>query len=165
MHRRQGLTHRDLTRRQSLNGKGLAGTLAALTLTGCAGAVAVPAAERSTDPACSRALVAIRGAEDLAGHPRRETTSQATAVWGDSGEITLRCGLPPLGPSTDPCQTVGGVDWVIRQADGRTTFTAYGRSPTLQVGVDGLTPTGTDLILTTMGPAAQALPATGRRCL
>lgn len=142
-------------------------TIAASTalLSSCAASVAVPAATHSTDPVCAQALVAIRGADDIDGHPRREVDSQATAAWGDDGEIQLRCGLDVLAPSTNPCQTVGDVDWVVTQADGRTIFTAYGRAPTLSVSVAGNSPTGTDVILDTLAPAAAALPKNGRACL
>ena len=137
----------------------------AVLLASCAASVAVPAAPNSTDPACAQALVSIRGADDLDGHARREVGSQATAAWGDDGAIELRCGLDSLAPSTDPCQSLGGVDWVVTQVDGRTIFTAYGRTPTLSVSVAGNSPTGTDVILDTLAPAAAALPKNGRECL
>lgn len=134
-------------------------------LAGCTGAAAVPAAQQSTDPACSQALVAVRGLTTLDGRPRREVTSQATAAWGDDASIQFRCGVPALGPSTDRCQNISQVDWVISQRAGRTIFTAYGHSPTVAVSVAGLNPAGTDVILDSLAPAARAMPANGRKCL
>lgn len=148
MHRRQGLI-----------------ALFAAGLAACSGSVPVPTAARSTDPACASALVAVRGASTVNGLHRRSTSTQATAAWGRDGQLQLVCGVPALGPSTDRCQSVGGVDWVVTQARGQTFFTAFGRSPTVRVSLPGSNPTGVDVVLTSLAPAAAALPATGHRCL
>ena len=51
----------------------------------------------------------------VAGHTRVPTDpeSGSAAAWGDPAVIA-RCGLEPLGPTTDDCVTVDGVDWVVR---------------------------------------------------
>jgi hypothetical protein len=109
-----------------------AGPLAlAAALAGCAG-TELEAAPHAADPACAgvldrlppRLLDAGRGSTDVAG----------AAVWGDP-RITLRCGVPVPGPSTDRCLTVDGVDWVLTEPDGAVRFTSYGRSPALELTV------------------------------
>ncbi|MFE0187284.1 DUF3515 family protein [Streptomyces sp. NPDC059008] len=74
----------------------------------------------------------------LAGQERTTTDVAGAAVWGD-GAIILRCGLPTPKPSTDPCVTADGVDWVLRSAKGTDTsktIVTYGRSPAVEVTMD-----------------------------
>ncbi len=136
--------------------------LAAVAMAGCSRAYPTEPAEFATDPACSRVLVDLRGTDTLLDAPRREVTAQATAAWGD-GEVVLRCGLAPLGPTTDPCFPVAGVDWVVREEGGRTYFTSYGRRPAVEVSVPGK-PQSADALLGSLSPAVATLAANGRTC-
>lgn len=122
-------------------------TLAATTATAaaaCAPAVSVPVAPGATDPVCASVVLALP--VELASFSRLDTTSQATAAWGDpAAPIVLRCGVDPLPPTTEKCVTVTdnagtAVDWVAvkgeANADGaRWTFTTYGREPAVEVTV------------------------------
>jgi len=107
---------------------------ALVALAGCAPSVEVSAAKDSNNPACAPMMVALP--DSLADAARRTTSSQATAAWGNPSQIILRCGVPPLGPTTDPCATVNGVDWVLQQGDPVWTLTSYGRDPAVQVLLD-----------------------------
>ncbi|HET7399240.1 MAG TPA: DUF3515 family protein [Intrasporangium sp.] len=128
--------------------------------------------------ACSRAVeVAVPSGADVpvcrapawpaavGGRGRVETTpaSAAVAAWGDPA-IVARCGLAPLGPTSDPCVTVDGVDWVVRALSDGSAATTYGRDPALEVLVPaayGPAP----LLLPAFSQAARRLPATSRHCL
>ncbi len=139
-----------------------AGALAAV-LTGCTPAVTVDPAENATDPECASAMVAMP--EVVGEHERRETTSQATTAYGDPTAVVVRCGVRPPGPTTDPCSSVNEVDWLVRQEDEGTTWTAttYGRDPAVEVVFDS-TAVASSTLLVELGSAVERIPA-DRRCL
>lgn len=128
-------------------------------LAGCASAVDVDAAPGATDPLCAEVIAAVRGEgyAEVGGRERRETDAQSTAAWG-APPVVLRCGVTPPAPTTDPCLSVEGVDWVVRQTDAATVFTTYGREPALEVSVPAAVRTGTDAVLAAVGPLAARLP-------
>jgi Protein of unknown function (DUF3515) len=100
----------------------------------------------------------------VGGHRLRPTSSSSDAVhaWGDPA-IIARCGLPPIGPTTDQCLEVSGVDWVAHELSDGVRFTTYGRSPAIEV----LVPSAykpEPLLLPAFGAAASAIPQGGRRC-
>ena len=139
---------------------------AALTavLTGCAPAVTVEAAENAADPACAPAMLAMP--EVIGEHEQRETTSQATTAYGNPSAVIVRCGLLPSGPTTHPCASVNGVDWLIRQdEDEEQTWTAttYGRDPAVEVVFDS-TAVASSTLLVDLAPAVEQIPAE-RQCL
>jgi len=89
---------------------------------------------------------------------------EAPAVrgWGDPA-IIARCGLAPLGPTTEECVVVDGVDWVVTPLSDGTRFVTYGRAPAIEV----LVPrhyAPEPLLLPAFSPAARALPTTERHC-
>ncbi|WP_246117443.1 DUF3515 domain-containing protein [Cellulomonas composti] len=107
-------------------------------------AVSVTPAPHATDPACAQVVLATPDeiADDLS---RRAVTAQAATAWGDPA-VVLRCGVEPLGPTTDRCVSVESadgstVDWVVVASDpdhedsSDWTFTTYGRVPAVQVTV------------------------------
>lgn len=106
-------------------------------LAACAPTIGVEAAPDAANPVCADVMLALPEtlADDLA---RVQTTSQATAAWGEPGAaVTLRCGVTPPGPSAD-CQRVesaaGTVDWIVAtDGDGTWRFTTYGREPAVEV--------------------------------
>lgn len=111
-----------------------------LAVGGCAAAVPAQVAPHATDPVCASVVLAMP--DSLGdGLPQRDTTAQATTAWGDpAAPLVLRCGVEPLGPTTERCQTVetpGGpsVDWVIVEGDDGWTFTTYGREPAVELHV------------------------------
>lgn len=140
-------------------------------LAGCSSAVAADAGPYATDPVCASVVLAM---PDSLGNglAQRDTTAQATTAWGDpTTPIVLRCGVQPLGPTTEHCQTVatpGGpsIDWVIVQnGDGSWTLTTYGRTPAVELHVPAsvATETGTSYV-DQLGPAV-ALTQKVRSCL
>lgn len=102
------------------------------TLTGCTPVADVDPAPDASNPACAEVMVTLP--DELAGHPLRDTNSQATAAWGEPSQVILRCGVPALPPTTDPCASVNGIDWILREEDGQMwTATTYGREPAVEV--------------------------------
>jgi hypothetical protein len=94
--------------------------------------VDVTPAPNATDPACARLGAGLPAT--LAGLRRVATTtpSPSVAAWGRPS-IVWRCGVTPPGPTTDQCQTIDGVDWVVRPLTDGASFTTYGRDPAVQV--------------------------------
>ncbi len=109
----------------------------------------------------------VRLPDVLGDRQRQETTGQSTAAWGrPQDQVTLRCGADPLPPTTDPCVSVDGVDWVLRRpgaSDGATTYTSYGREPSVELTFEGENPFGTDLVLADLSAAVAFLPSS-RSC-
>lgn len=105
--------------------------LVAVAATGCTPVADVDAAPDAANPDCAAVMVALPG--EMAGYQLRDTTSQATAAWGDPSKAILRCGVPAPGPTTDPCAEVNGIDWVLREGDETWTATTYGREPAVEV--------------------------------
>jgi hypothetical protein len=132
------------------------------------GAVSGCSSTKVTDPAQAGSAacrsVAAKWPKTVGGQTRQPTSSSSPAVraWGDPA-IIARCGLPPLGPTTDQCLQVSGVDWVAhRLADG-VRFTTYGRSPAIEV----LIPSSYQpepLLLPAFGKAVSAIPQGDRHC-
>lgn len=123
--------------------------IASLLLAGCASDVVISPAPYASASVCAEVLRS--SPQVLAGAERRVTTAQASLAWGDPS-ITLRCGVEPLGPTTDRCITVTdssglAVDWVVHENDdvsdtpaqgsghGVFAFTTYGRVPAVEVVV------------------------------
>ena len=131
-------------------------------LLGCSSTeVAVPADAGSA--ACRSA--AAHWPKTVGGQRPQQTSSSSAAVraWGDPA-IIARCGLPAIGPTTDTCLDVSGVDWVAHQLTDGVRFTTYGRSPAIEV----LVPSAykpEPLLLPAFGAAAAAIPQGERRCL
>lgn len=124
----------------------------------------VEAAPLASDPGCAEVLVRLP--DTLDELPRRQTTSQSSAAWSDGeDQVVLRCGVEPLGPTTDPCLSVGAVDWVtVPPRDGApTVYTSYGRTPAVEVALAGESPSGADVVLSEVGGAVEAL-AVDRSC-
>jgi hypothetical protein len=90
------------------------------------------------------------------------SSSVAVRAWGEPA-IIARCGLPAIGPTTDTCLDVSGIDWVAHQLTDGVRFTTYGRSPAIEV----LVPRAykpEPLLLPAFGAAAAAIPAGPRHC-
>ncbi|MGO4361678.1 hypothetical protein AB4Y83_13295 [Terrabacter sp. RAF57] len=129
-------------------------------LSACSRAPEVALAPRASAPVCASA----RWPGDVSGHARVATQPDdgSVAAWGDPALIA-RCGLDPLGPTTDDCVTVDGVDWVVRPLSDGSVATTYGRDPAIEVlapGAYGAVP----LLLPAFTDVAKSLPVTGRHC-
>lgn len=71
--------------------------------------------------------------------------------------------MAPIGPTTDPCLNVSGIDWVAHQLSDGVRFTTYGRSPAIEVLVPrAYAPE--PLLLPAFGAAASAIPQGERQC-
>ncbi|MGG5751825.1 DUF3515 domain-containing protein [Zafaria sp. Z1313] len=133
---------------------------AAALLTACSVPLDVESAENANDPRCADMMVVLP--DELAGHSQRPTNSQATSAWGDPSHVVLRCGVPIPGPTTDPCVSVNGVDWVAREGDPAWTLTTYGREPATEVLFDP-TAVASSTVLAELAAAAGRIPA-DREC-
>ena len=140
---------------------------AVLLLAGCAPTVSLRPAPQATTVGC--AGIVVRLPQSIGGAPRRTTDAQGTAAWGIPASVTLTCGVTTPAVTGTPCQTIGGVDWLLgeQQVGGaaRQVLTTYGRSPGTQVVLDASGPTA-DVVLNALSdPVAAATRTTGARCL
>ncbi|WGW13051.1 DUF3515 family protein [Saxibacter everestensis] len=127
-------------------------------LAGCSDVVNVNPATNAADPACAKVMIQLP--QDLGGNALRDTTSQATAAWGDPTVAVLRCGLKPPGPTTTPCVSVNDVDWLSEDEGDHWRFTSYGRTPAVEVLIS-TTDTSGQSVLNSVTPAVANLPKTG----
>lgn len=106
---------------------------AALLLAACAPTVALDPAPDANDPKCADLTVHLP--DTVAGKAQRETNAQATGAWGNPAVVLLRCGVPPIGPTSKPCITVSGIDWVLENdpADSALRYITFGRTPATEV--------------------------------
>lgn len=108
--------------------------LAAALSTACGSTATVEAAEDAAHPDCAEVMLSLP--EEIAEFPLRETTSQATAVYGDPSAVVIRCGVAPPGPSTEHCVTAEGVDWLAIEREEDWQLISYGREPAIEVTLD-----------------------------
>lgn len=131
-------------------------------LTGCASTVSLQPAPEANTPAC--ADVTVRMPDSVDGQPRRFTDAQATGAWGDPAAVILTCGVPEIGPSTLPCQSVNGVDWVIDEADApRYRVTSFNRTPAVEIYLDNDVVSSAQ-VLDRLSQIVTVLPQNGREC-
>lgn len=143
---------------------------ALLVLSGCAPTVPVTVAPFATDPVCASVVLALPRSLGE-GLERVDTDAQATAAWGDPrAAVVLRCGVEPLGPTTERCQSVTTpqgptIDWVVVEDDGDWTFTTYGRVPAVELIVPReVAESRSTSFVDLLGPAV-ALTEQQRSCL
>ncbi|WP_346844663.1 DUF3515 domain-containing protein [uncultured Rothia sp.] len=139
-----------------------------LSLSACgSGAVHLEPASDAANPNCAKAMVAMP--QELGGYEQRETTAQATTAWGDPATVIVKCGIEIPEPVSDPCVSVNGVDWIVKQAEegkkqdpgsvqsatGTWTATTFGRTPALQVTFDAEKISSSSLLLELGSPVTQ----------
>lgn len=110
--------------------------LSTVVLSGCSGVVPLEAADAANDPGCAEIVVRLPDAVgDLA---KRQTDAQGTGAWGDPAGVLLRCGVPVPGPTTMPCVSVNGIDWIQDDSDAprHYRFITFGRKPATEIIVD-----------------------------
>lgn len=135
----------------------------AVVLSGCQPTVRLEAAGLANSPNCANMMVRL--SDTLAELPRRQVSSQSTAAWGNPVAVIVRCGLERPGPSTLPCVTVDGVDWLIDESDRpRYVFTSYGLDPATEVIVDSEVVSGTQ-VLQDLGSAVASQSAPVAQCI
>jgi len=145
---------------------GLLALAAALVLTGCSPTLSVQPAPQATSVGC--AALIVRLPPTLGTVSKRQTDSQGTAAWGDPEAVQLRCGVTPPGPTTDFCETYGGVDWIrVDTGSGAATreqFTTFGRIPATQVILDPRHTTESDALPPISDAVSAAMPHATRHC-
>lgn len=137
--------------------------IAFVALTAAGPGTALTVAPQGRDPACARVTAAAPRHVD--GRERDEGAVPGVATWGH-GAIALRCGLPPIPPTPDPCVDVDGVHWVLDQArsrEGRKVVVTYGRTPAVEVTMSGQV-AAIDEVLVEMSAAVEPVPQK-RRCV
>jgi hypothetical protein len=101
---------------------------------------------------------------DASGQDIRETNAQATAAWGDPASVLLRCGITPIGPTTLPCLSINGIDWVEDDSNAPNyRFVTYGRIPATEVIIDSNVVSGTSTLVD-LTSAISRIPQTNK-CL
>ena len=139
-----------------------AGVLAAAALlSGCTPVADVEAAPDAENPACAEVMVYLP--VEVAETPLRDTNSQATAAWGNPSKVILRCGVPVPGPTTEPCASVNGVDWLLREEGETWRATTYGREPAVEVVFNPNEVASSTLLVELAGPVSRIEPT--RECL
>jgi hypothetical protein len=133
-----------------------------LLVSGCSHDVAVRLPVDASDPACIRVAAALP--QKLLKAKRRTThpASPALAAWGDPA-IILRCGVESPGASTNHCETVDSIDWVVQSLSDGEDFTTFGRTPAIQV----LVPkhyAPEEFALTGLSAAVATIPQGEHRC-
>jgi hypothetical protein len=107
-----------------------------LSLNACTSIVAMLPARDAVNPKC--ADVIVRVPPSILGQAIRNTDAQATSAWGSEPSITLRCGVDPPGPTVVLCYPVNGIDWLEDRSHApHYVFTTFGRTPAVQVTIDG----------------------------
>ncbi|MGO4535616.1 DUF3515 family protein [Leifsonia sp. 2MCAF36] len=150
------------SRRRALLGLLLAAS--ALLLAGCAPTVSLDPAAGSNAPGCAE--ISVRLPDTVADEPKRETDAQATGAWGDPAVVILRCGVPPIGPTTKPCVNVNGVDWVLMTDPAAKTivYQTFGRTPATEVIIDHVSGVSDSSVLPEFASAVSTVKQT-QKCL
>ena len=150
------------SRRRALPALLLAG--AALLLAGCTPTVSLDPAADSNAPGCAE--ISVRLPDTVADEPARETDAQATGAWGDPAVVILRCGVPPIGPTTKPCVNVNGVDWVLMTDPAAKTivYQTFGRTPATEVIIDHVSGVSDSSVLPEFASAISTVKQT-QKCL
>lgn len=132
----------------------------ALLLSGCAVAVPLDAATDAVNPACADLVVHLP--TTVGDQAERDTNAQGTGAWGDPATVLLHCGVAVPGPTTLPCVSINGIDWISDDSDApRYRFTTYGRTPAIEVVVDSGKVSGST-VLADLTHAVSVIPATGK---
>lgn len=137
---------------------------AALALTGCASTVSLDPAADANNPGCAE--ISVRLPDSVADKDRRQTDAQATGAWGDPAAVLLRCGVPPIGPTTKPCVDVSGVDWVLMSdpAAKQVVYQTFGRTPATEVVIDHVSGASDAAVLPEFASAISSIKQT-QKCL
>lgn len=134
--------------------------VAAVTLSACAPTVRLQPAPEANAVECAN--MTVRLPDTVGALERRSVDAQSTAAYGDPTAVIVRCGMPRPGPSTLPCVTVDGVDWLIDDRDRpRFVFISYGLDPATEVIVDSDRVSGTQALQALSGAVASQSPPVG----
>jgi hypothetical protein len=129
-------------------------------LAGCGGGPDLRPGPQAGSAACSDLLGRLPAR--VLDRPRAALDVAGAAAWGEPA-VVLRCGVPPTGPTSDPCIEVDDVDWTFSQPDRDFRFVTYGRSPAVEVVVPAAVGRqNAPSALIDLTGAVRPLPATAR---
>lgn len=134
-------------------------------LAACTTTVSMEPAKVANDPACAQ--ITSRLPKSISDQDRRWTDAQATGAYGNPASILITCGLEAPGPSTLPCRTFDGVDWLVDESqatDQKYTLTTFGHQPAIQVFLNAGTASSADIARALAPLIRDYLPATGQVC-
>lgn len=137
-------------------------------VTACTAPVVIDPAPYAADPQCASVMLGIP--EVVGGLSLRPTSSQATAAYGTSAMITVRCGVEPPGPSTGRCVAIdtpsASQDWLVTENDTSWIAVAFGRSPATEVVIPKIrADKAVSEVLAQLSPAASLANPNGLTCL
>ncbi|WEG07393.1 DUF3515 family protein [Microbacterium horticulturae] len=129
---------------------------AGIALTGCSTTIPLDQPTDANNPKCAEIMVRLP--KDISGQERVWTDAQSTAAWGSPTRVIMACGMTPPGPSTLKCVSLGGVDWLVDESEQPNfRITSYGRTPAVQVYIDGdTTSVDPNTVLSTLGRLVSA---------
>ncbi|WP_426623949.1 DUF3515 family protein [Leifsonia sp. McL0607] len=155
-----------MSARRSPRQVALAVTIAAsaLALAGCTPTVSLDPGADANNPGCAE--ISVRLPDSVTDKDRRQTDAQATGAWGDPAAVLLRCGVPPLGPTTKPCVDVNGIDWVLMSdpAAKQVVYQTFGRTPATEVVIDHVSGASDAAVLPEFASAIASVKQT-QKCL
>ena len=107
--------------------------------------------------------------DEVGGLARLETSSQATAAYGDEPRIIVRCGVEVPGPSSERCLAIdtpaASADWLVLEEDDVWRAIAFGRNPAMEVVVPKIrADQAVGEILAVFSPSATRADRTGLEC-
>ena len=106
-----------------------------VAVSGCTPPVVVEPALYAGDPGCAAVMLGIP--DEVGGLVRHETSSQATAAYGDEPRIIVRCGVEVPGPSDERCVAIetppASADWLVVEEADVWRATAFGRNPAMEI--------------------------------
>jgi hypothetical protein len=137
-------------------------------VTACTATVVIDPAPYAADPQCASVMLGIP--EVVGGLSLRPTSSQATAAYGASAMITMRCGVTPPGPSTERCVAIdtpsASQDWLVTENDTSWIAVSFGRSPATEVVIPKIrADKAVSEVLAQLSPAASLAKPNGLTCL
>lgn len=138
-----------------------------VAVSGCTAPIVVEPAPYAGDPGCAAVMLGIP--DEVGGLERHETSSQATASYGDEPRITVRCGVDVPGPASERCVAIdtpsASADWLVVEEADVWRATAFGRNPAMEVVIPKIrADQAVGEILAVLGPAATLAQRTGLEC-
>jgi len=138
-----------------------------LAMSGCTAPVVVEPAPYAGDPGCAAVMLGIP--DEVGGLARLETSSQATAAYGEEPRIVVRCGVEVPGPSSERCLAIdtpaASADWLVLEEDDVWRAIAFGRNPAMEVVVPKIrADQAVGEILAAFSPSATRADRTGLEC-
>jgi hypothetical protein len=115
-------------------------------LAGCSATVYVKPGPSATSVACAGIVARAAQLNTIGGQPLRQVDEQGVAAWGNGPSVTLQCGVAKQVVSSR-CLPVDGVDWAeLDKPNGIYELTSFGRSPIVEVVIDGRKASSEDIL-------------------